>query len=169
MHQWWAHIFKYLNILTHKYNFNSYLWLFLDTNIFRYSFGPFLGIQIYSDICLDAFHVQFYNMLNNLVVFWHVLVMTHKFEWLIIPLKFAAYIICIHIRGFSSVRIYLDIHAVNSWASEYIRIFVWSTLGHPNLLGYLFKPISWSSLITVMHSKLVHRERTNKNLNKKIS
>ena len=52
--------------------------------------------------------------------------------------KWPAHIKHIHICGLSPIRIYEDILLVRSWASKYIRLFVWSNLMHLNIFGYSF-------------------------------
>ena len=51
-------------------------------------------------------------------------------------LKCPAFIKNILICCFPPVQIHLDICRVKFWASKYIRIFVRSNLGHPNIFGH---------------------------------
>ena len=136
-----------------------YLWPTSPTNKVEYSFGKFLCIQVYA-------LGQFWPFVTNCGLLLPILVRTQIFEH---PSIKKAYFCYLYSFGhFMTLQINSYIRSVNSlvskyfcfinsWDSEFIRIFERSIFGHSNIFGYMFGPISWYSLITLRPAKLVYR------------
>ena len=100
---------------------SKYIWIFIrsihgHSNIFWYLCRPIsCTILPYAD--------HSWPIWINWDQCWYILTCFSKDTHILMIfflIKWPAYMICIHIHGFSSIRIDSDIGSVNSWASEYI-------------------------------------------------